>query len=86
VINARWRGNRCDATSGDPAIDAVIAILPISEFSLYYHSYYGRTGALLLNQCIRGEIIGGPMTFQVDGKQYVSVASGNSLFVFALRE
>jgi hypothetical protein len=26
------------------------------------------------------------MTFQVDGKQYVTVASGNSLFTFGLRE
>ena len=27
-----------------------------------------------------------PMTYQVDGKQYVSVISGNSLVTFALRD
>jgi hypothetical protein len=58
----------------------------MSEFSLYYHSYYGRTGALPWYQSIGGKIIAGPITFQADGKQYVCVASGNSVFVFALRE
>ena len=27
-----------------------------------------------------------PITYQVDGKQYVSVISGNSLVTFGLRE
>jgi hypothetical protein len=27
-----------------------------------------------------------PVTFQVDGKQYVSVISGSALFTFALRD
>jgi hypothetical protein len=33
-----------------------------------------------------GEIIAGPISYQVEGKQYVSVASGNSYFVFAVRD
>jgi alcohol dehydrogenase (cytochrome c) len=52
----------------------------------YFQALDARTGALLWKQSLGGEIIAGPMTFQVDGKQYISVASGNSLFVFALRE
>jgi hypothetical protein len=30
-------------------------------------------------------MIAAPITYQVDGKQYVAIASGNSLFSFALR-
>jgi hypothetical protein len=41
---------------------------------------------LLWKQNLGGEIIAGPVTYQVDGNQYVSIASGNSLFTFALRE
>jgi hypothetical protein len=33
-----------------------------------------------------GEIVAGPISYQVDGKQYVSIASGNGLFVFAIRD
>jgi hypothetical protein len=33
-----------------------------------------------------GEIIAGPMSYQVDGKQYVSIAAGNGLFVFGPRD
>jgi hypothetical protein len=33
-----------------------------------------------------GEIIAGPISYEVDGKQYVSIASGNGLFVFGPRD
>ncbi len=52
----------------------------------YFQSLDAKTGALLWKQNLGGEIIAGPMTYLVDGKQYVSIASGNSLFTFALRE
>jgi alcohol dehydrogenase (cytochrome c) len=52
----------------------------------YFQALDARTGALLWKQNLGGEIIAGPISFQIDGKQYVTVASGNSLFAFALRE
>ena len=33
-----------------------------------------------------GDVASGPMTFSVNGRQYVSVSAGNSLFTYALRE
>ena len=33
-----------------------------------------------------GQISAGPMTYAVNGKQYVSIAAGNALFAFGLRE
>jgi alcohol dehydrogenase (cytochrome c) len=44
-----------------------------------------RTGALLWKAALGGELINGPITYSVDGKQYVAVAAGTSLFVFGLR-
>ena len=44
-----------------------------------------RNGALIWKTALGGAIIMGPMTYAVDGKQYVAVNAGNSLFVFGLR-
>ena len=51
----------------------------------YFHALDARTGALLWNASLGGQVASGPMTFEVEGKQYVSVAAGHSLFTFALR-
>ncbi|PYU22209.1 MAG: hypothetical protein DMG30_15365 [Acidobacteria bacterium] len=52
----------------------------------YFQALDARTGALLWKVNLGGEIIAGPISYQLDGKQCVSIASGNSLFVFALRD
>ncbi|MGE3511927.1 MAG: pyrroloquinoline quinone-dependent dehydrogenase [Vicinamibacterales bacterium] len=52
----------------------------------YFHALDARTGDVLWKTMLGGAIIQGPMTYQVDGTQYVAVASGNGLFVFALRD
>ena len=45
-----------------------------------------RTGTLLWKVNLGGEIVAGPITYQVDGKQYIAIAGGNGLFAFGLRE
>jgi hypothetical protein len=45
-----------------------------------------RTGALLWKSSLGGQIVMGPVTYMVDGKQHLTVIAGNSLFTFALRE
>ncbi len=52
----------------------------------YFHALDARTGAVLWKTALGGAIAQGPMTYQVDGKQYVVVASGSGMFAFALRE
>jgi outer membrane protein assembly factor BamB len=52
----------------------------------YFQALDARTGSLLWKQYLGGDIIAGPISFQVDGKQYISIAAGNSLFAYALRE
>jgi alcohol dehydrogenase (cytochrome c) len=52
----------------------------------YFHALDARTGTVLWKATLGGQIAAGPMTYQVDGKQYVAIAAGHSLFVFGLRE
>jgi alcohol dehydrogenase (cytochrome c) len=51
----------------------------------YFQALNARTGELLWKASLGGEIIAGPITYEVDGKQYISVNAGHALFVFALR-
>lgn len=43
-----------------------------------------RSGTLLWSMNLGGQINAGPMTYAVNGKQYVAVAAGSALFAFAL--
>ncbi len=51
----------------------------------YFQALNARTGELLWKANLGGDIIAGPITYEVDGKQYISVNAGHGLFVFALR-
>jgi alcohol dehydrogenase (cytochrome c) len=52
----------------------------------HFYALDARTGAELWKASLGGQIANGPITYAVDGKQYVSVISGNSLITFALRD
>jgi len=52
----------------------------------YFQALDARTGALLWKASLGAQINSGPMTYEVDGKQYVATISGLSLCVFGLRE
>jgi alcohol dehydrogenase (cytochrome c) len=51
----------------------------------YFFALDARTGTLLWKASLGGQINSGPMSYSVNGKQYVTVAAGNALFAFALR-
>jgi alcohol dehydrogenase (cytochrome c) len=51
----------------------------------YFHAIDARTGKLLWKVAAGGEIAMGPMTYEVNGKQYIAFAAGSSLFTFALK-
>jgi alcohol dehydrogenase (cytochrome c) len=51
----------------------------------HFFALDARTGALLWRANLGGTIAGGPMTFAVNGKQYVAVAGDNTLYVFGLQ-
>jgi len=52
----------------------------------FFHALDARTGAALWKANLGGAIMNGPITYLVDGKQYVTVNAGNVLVTFALRE
>jgi glucose dehydrogenase len=44
-----------------------------------------KTGTLLWKSMVGGQVASGPMSYAVNGKQYIAVSAGNNLFVYALR-
>jgi alcohol dehydrogenase (cytochrome c) len=51
-------------------------------------SFYGldaRTGQLLWQMALPGSVRSGPISYAVEGRQYIAVTAGNTLFAFALR-
>ena len=52
----------------------------------YFHALDARTGSLLWKASLGAQIVSGPITYEVDGRQYVTAISGLSLCVFGLRE
>ncbi|MGE3513088.1 MAG: PQQ-binding-like beta-propeller repeat protein, partial [Vicinamibacterales bacterium] len=52
----------------------------------YFIALDARTGRELWRAALGGQIVMPPMTYQVGGRQYVSVISGHTLVTFALRE
>ena len=51
----------------------------------YFYALDARNGALLWKSTVGGTAAASPMTYQVDGKQYIAIAAGHCLFAFALR-
>ena len=52
----------------------------------YFYALDAKSGKLLWKSALGGQIVMAPITYQMDGKQYVSVISGNSLVTFGLRD
>jgi alcohol dehydrogenase (cytochrome c) len=52
----------------------------------YFYALDARTGDLLWRTALGGAVASGPMTYSVNGRQYVAVSAGNGLFVFALKQ
>ena len=52
----------------------------------YFQALDARSGDLLWRAALGGQIVNGPMTYEVGGKQYVAVIAGSSLSTFALRD
>jgi alcohol dehydrogenase (cytochrome c) len=52
----------------------------------YFHALDARTGSVLWKTYLGGPIMSAPVTYAIDGKQYVIVNSGNVMVTFGLRE
>lgn len=52
----------------------------------HFHALDARTGSLLWKASLGGQIVMAPITFMVDGVQYITVVSGHAMSTFALRD
>jgi alcohol dehydrogenase (cytochrome c) len=52
----------------------------------YFHVLDARTGKLIWRATTGGQMAAAPITYEVDGKQYVAMSAGHALFVFGLRD
>lgn len=51
----------------------------------YVHAINAKTGKLLWKKNLGGQVVMAPVTYMVDGVQYLAVISGNTMATFALR-
>ena len=82
---ARWKFEMTDVirsgiltTAGD--------LLFSGARSGYFQALHAETGELLWKVNLGAQILHGPMTYEVDGRQYVAIISGHALTTFALRD
>jgi glucose dehydrogenase len=52
----------------------------------YFFALDARTGAQLWKGSVGGQVSAGPMSYAVNGRQYVAISAGSALFVYALRQ
>ncbi len=51
----------------------------------YFWALDAKTGAKLWKMTLGGQVVAGPISYEVGGAQYVAIAAGEALFVFGLR-
>ena len=81
----RWKFEMTDVISSG-VLTTASDLLFAGARSGYFQALSARTGKLLWRASLGGQIVNGPMTYEVDGTQYVAVIAGNSLSTFALRD
>ena len=74
----KWRFDMTDVTDSG-ILTTASDLLFTGGREGYFQVLDARTGALLWKTNLGGQIVNGPMTYEVDGKQYVAVISGNIL-------
>jgi alcohol dehydrogenase (cytochrome c) len=52
----------------------------------YFLALDARTGAVLWKGSVGGTIAAAPITYALEGKQYVAIAAGHALFVYGLKD
>ena len=80
-----WKFDMTDVTSSGVLTTASDLLFTGSREG-YFQALDARTGELLWKASLGAQIVNGPITYEVAGKQYVATISGHSLVAFALRD
>jgi len=81
----QWKYEMTDVTTSG-ILTTTTDLLFTGNREGYFHALDARDGSLLWRKTLGGMIANGPISYAVDGRQYIAVAAGNGLFVYALRE
>jgi alcohol dehydrogenase (cytochrome c) len=81
----RWRFPTTDVSSSGVLTTATDLVFTASRDG-YAYALDARTGELLWRASPGGQGANGPISYAVDGRQYVAIGSGTGLFVFGLRD
>jgi alcohol dehydrogenase (cytochrome c) len=81
----KWEFKMSDVTDGG-ILTTASNLLFSGGREGYFFALDARTGALLWKANIGAPIASGPITYSVGGRQYVAVAAGSALFVYAVRK
>jgi alcohol dehydrogenase (cytochrome c) len=84
TLEAKWEFKMSDITWAGVMTTASDVLFSGGKEG-YFFALDARTGALLWKAALGGQVNSGPMSYSVDGKQYVTVAAGNALFAFGLK-
>jgi alcohol dehydrogenase (cytochrome c) len=52
----------------------------------YFYALDAKSGAMLWRASLGGQVSAGPMSYSVNGRQYIAIAAGQTLVTFALRK
>ena len=80
---ARWKHAMTDVTTSG-ILTTASDVLFTGGREGYFHALDARSGELLWRVTLGGMIANGPISYAVDGRQFVAAAAGNGLFVFGL--
>lgn len=80
----KWQVDFIDVTDSG-ILTTTTDLLFVGNREEHFYAIHARTGEVLWRTSLGGAIANGPMTYAVNGQQYVAVAAGNGLFVFGLR-
>jgi alcohol dehydrogenase (cytochrome c) len=81
----RWRFSTTDVSSSGILTTAADLLFTGSREG-YFYALDARSGDRLWRASLGGQGANGPMSYAVDGAQYIAVGAGNGLFVFGLRD
>jgi alcohol dehydrogenase (cytochrome c) len=81
--NLRWEFAMTDVTDSG-ILTTVTDLLFVGSRDGYFYALDARSGEVLWRSTVGGQVVAGPMSYQVGNKQYIAIAAGSAMFTFAL--
>lgn len=82
---AKWKFEQFDVSDGG-VLSTATDLVFIGGREGHFHALDANTGELLWRISLGGQIVMAPVTYMIDGVQYITVISGNSMATFALKD